>query len=135
MSRWLCNNISAFLYAVDDAKGVIVVAPGHRDANDIKLYEIRYFVDAGYSVVCLDYTGCYTSGGSSMKGFNQSVYDIDARLDYIEADKRFEDMPIFLFGHSMVHMQFVQSCSLVTTLQRLLQRLVLIRLKNSGSIQ
>ncbi|MDO4305065.1 MAG: hypothetical protein Q4D94_14255 [Bacillota bacterium] len=34
------NDISAFLYVVDDAKGLIVVAPGHRDANDIKLYEI-----------------------------------------------------------------------------------------------
>ena len=95
------NNISAFLYEVDNAKGLIVVAPGHRDANDIKLYEIRYFVDAGYSVVCLDYTGCYTSGGSSMKGYSQSVYDIDALLDFIEADERFEEIPIYLFGHSM----------------------------------
>lgn len=95
------NDISAFLYMVQDAKGLIVVAPGHRDANDIKLYEIRYFVDAGYSVVCLDYTGCYTSGGNSMKGYSQSVYDIDALLDYIEADERFKNMPICLFGHSM----------------------------------
>lgn len=95
------NDISAFLYAVDDAKGLIVVAPGHRDANDIKLYEIRYFVDAGYSVACLDYTGCYTSGGNSMRGYNQSVYDMDALLDYIEEDERFENMPIYLFGHSM----------------------------------
>ena len=95
------NDISAFLYMVQDAKGLIVVAPGHRDANDIKLYEIRYFVDAGYSVVCLDYTGCYTSSGNSMKGYSQSVYDIDALLDYIEADERFENTPICLFGHSM----------------------------------
>lgn len=95
------NDISAFLYMVDDAKGLIVVAPGHRDANDIKLYEIRYFIDAGYSVVCLDYTGCYTSAGSSMKGYSQSVYDIDALLDFIEADKKFENVPIYLFGHSM----------------------------------
>ena len=95
------NDISAFLYMVQDAKGLIVVAPGHRDANDIKLYEIRYFVDAGYSVVCLDYTGCYTSGGNSMKGYSQSVYDIDALLDYIEADERFKNTPICLFGHSM----------------------------------
>lgn len=58
------NDISSFFYEVDDAKGLIVVAPGHRDANDIKLYEIRYFIDAGYSVACLDYTGCYISSGS-----------------------------------------------------------------------
>lgn len=95
------NDISAFLYAVDDAKGLIVVAPGHRDANDIKIYEIRYFVDAGYSVVCFDYTGCYTSDGNSMKGYNQSVYDLDALLSHIEADERFRNMPIHLFGHSM----------------------------------
>lgn len=95
------NDISAFLYGANDAKGLIVVAPGHRDANDIKLYEIRYFVDAGYSVVCLDYTGCYTSGGNSMRGYNQSVYDIDALLSYIEEDEKFDNMPIYLFGHSM----------------------------------
>lgn len=95
------NDISAFLYTVDNTKGLIVVAPGHRDANDIKLYEIRYFVDAGYSVVCLDYTGCYTSGGNSMRGYSQSVYDINALLNYMETDERFADMPIYLFGHSM----------------------------------
>lgn len=95
------NDISAFLYENDNAKGFIVVAPGHRDANDIKLYEIRDFVDAGYSVVCLDYTGCYTSEGNSMKGYSQCVYDLDALLDFMESDKRFEDMPIYLFGHSM----------------------------------
>ncbi len=95
------NDISAFLYAVDDAKGLIVVAPGHRDANDIKLYEIRYFIDAGYSVVSLDYTGCYTSSGSSMKGYSQSVYDVDALLDFIETNEKFKELPIYLFGHSM----------------------------------
>jgi len=95
------NDLSAFLYEARDAKGLIVVAPGHRDANDIKLYEIRYFVDAGYSVVCLDYTGCYTSGGDSMKGYSQCVYDLDALLDYIESDDRFEGMSIDLFGHSL----------------------------------
>lgn len=31
----------------------IVVAPGHRDSHDIKLYEVRYFVDAGYQVLGL----------------------------------------------------------------------------------
>ena len=95
------NDISAFLYNVHNAKGLIVVAPGHRDANDIKLYEIRYFVDAKYSVICIDYTGCYTSSGKSMKGYSQSVYDIDALLNFVEQDRKFKDMPIYLFGHSM----------------------------------
>ncbi len=95
------NNISAFYYPSLDSKGLIVVAPGHRDANDIKLYEIRYFVDAGYSVIGFDYTGCYTSGGDNMGGYSQCVYDLDALLDYVESDERFSKMPIYLFGHSM----------------------------------
>lgn len=95
------NTISAFYYPTTDSKGLIVVAPGHRDSNDIKLYEICYFVDAGYSVICLDYTGCYSSGGDSMRGYSQCVYDLDALLDYIEADEKFQNMSIYLFGHSM----------------------------------
>lgn len=95
------NTISAFYYPTTDSKGLIVVAPGHRDSNDIKLYEICYFVDAGFSVICLDYTGCYLSGGESMRGYSQCVYDLDALLDYVESDEKFQNMSIYLFGHSM----------------------------------
>ncbi len=31
------HNISAYLYGVENSKGLIVVAPGHSDSNDIKL--------------------------------------------------------------------------------------------------
>lgn len=95
------NRISAFYYQTTNSKGLIVVAPGHRDPNDIKLYEICYFVDNGYSVICFDYTGCYSSSGDSMNGYSQCVYDLDALLDYIEVDEKFQSMPIYLFGHSM----------------------------------
>ena len=95
------NNLSAFLYGKENSKGIIVIAPGHKDANDIKLYEVRYFVDAGYSVIGFDYTGCYTSEGTSMVGYTQSVYDLDALLKYIENSDQFSATPIFLFGHSL----------------------------------
>ncbi len=95
------NTLSAYLYGKANTKGVIVVAPGHGDANDIKLYEIRHFADAGYKVLCFDYTGCYTSEGSSFGGYTQAVYDLDAVLDYCDNESAFDDMPIYLFGHSM----------------------------------
>lgn len=95
------NQLSAFLYRAERNQGLIVLAPGHRDTNDIKLYEIRYFVDAGFSVICFDYTGCYTSEGKSMIGYSQSVHDLDAVLSYIEAEPRFAEQPLYLFGHSM----------------------------------
>ena len=34
------NTLSAWLYGKENTKGLIVVAPGHRDSNDKKLYEI-----------------------------------------------------------------------------------------------
>lgn len=95
------NTISAFYYPTANSKGLIIVAPGHRDSNDIKLYEICYFIDACYSVICLDYTGCYSSGGDSMRGYSQYAYDLDALLDYIEENEKFQNMSIYLFGHSM----------------------------------
>lgn len=95
------NNLSAYLYGKDNKKGLIVVSPGHRDANDVKLYEIMYFVDAGYQVICFDYTGCYTSEGDTFGKYTQAVYDLDAILTYCDNNVAFSDMPVYLFGHSL----------------------------------
>ena len=93
--------ISAYLYGEDNNKGLIVVSPGHRDANDIKLYEIMYFVDAGYKVICFDYTGCYTSEGDTFGKYTQAVYDLNAIMTYCDNNDEFSDMPLYLFGHSL----------------------------------
>lgn len=95
------NNLSAYLYGKDNTKGLIVVSPGHRDANDVKLYEVMYFVDAGYQVICFDYTGCYTSEGDTFGKYTQAVYDLDAVLTYCDKNEAFSDLPIYLFGHSL----------------------------------
>lgn len=95
------NTLCAYLYGEENEKGVIVVAPGHTDTNDIKLYEIRCFVDAGYKVVCFDYTGCYTSEGKAFGGYTQAVYDLDALLAFLENSDEFAGVPVYLFGHSL----------------------------------
>ncbi|MCR5094533.1 MAG: alpha/beta fold hydrolase [Lachnospiraceae bacterium] len=95
------NNLSAYLYGKDNIKGLIVVSSGHRDANDVKLYEIMYFVDAGYQVICFDYTGCYTSEGNAFGKYTQAVYDLDAILTYCDSSEAFSDRPVYLFGHSL----------------------------------
>ena len=90
------NILSAYLYGKDNTKGLIVVSPGHRDANDVKLYEIRYFVDAGYQVICFDYTGCYTSEGDTFGKYTQAVYDLDAVLTYCDNNEAFSGRPFLL---------------------------------------
>lgn len=95
------NTLTGFLYGTDNTKGLLVISPGHSDANDIKLYEIMYFVDAGWQVLCYDYTGSYNSQGDNVNGYTQSVHDLDAVLDYVEVDHRLQNIPIMLFGHSL----------------------------------
>ena len=95
------NLLSAYLYGKDNSKGLIVVAPGHRDSNDIKLYEIMYFVDAGFQVICFDYTGCYTSKGKAFGGYTQAAYDLDSVLSWCDEAEQFRELPVYLFGHSL----------------------------------
>lgn len=95
------NVLSAYLYGAENNLGLVIISPGHRDASDIKLPEIMYFVDNGWQVLCYDYTGCYGSTGKNMVGYVQAPEDLNAVLDYVEKDKRFLDLPVMLFGHSL----------------------------------
>ena len=95
------NNLSGFLYGAGNTNGLVVLSPGHADTTDIKLYETLFFVDAGWTVLCYDYTGCYNSEGASADGYTQSVHDLNAVLTYVEGQSRFDDLPIVLFGHSL----------------------------------
>ncbi|MDF2543864.1 MAG: dipeptidyl aminopeptidase/acylaminoacyl-peptidase-like protein [Herbinix sp.] len=63
-----------YLYGLNNTKGLIIVSPGHRDTNDIKLPEITYFVNKGWMVLCYDYTGCYRSEGDKYGWVHTSSY-------------------------------------------------------------
>ncbi|MDR0326186.1 MAG: lysophospholipase [Oscillospiraceae bacterium] len=93
--------LTGYLYGANSTQGLIIISPGHRDPSDVKLYEITYFADAGWMVLCYDYTGCYNSEGGSMVGYAQAVYDLDAVIRYVESESRFADLPVMLFGHSL----------------------------------
>lgn len=95
------NTLDAKLYNGSSKKGLIIVSPGHRDYSEIKLPEIMSFVDNGWAVLSFDYTGCYGSTGSSMVGYTQAPADLDAVLTYVESNARFNNIPVFLFGHSL----------------------------------
>ena len=95
------NLLTAYLYGENNSNGLIIVSPGHTDANDIKLYEIIYFVDNGWKVLCYDYTGSYTSQGKNLVGYNQSVHDLDNVLNYVDNENKFKNIPVVLFGHSL----------------------------------
>lgn len=95
------NVLTGCLYGADNSNGLLIISPGHNDANDIKLFEITYFVGNDWKVLCYDYTGSYSSQGDNLGGYTQSVHDLDAVLKYIEDSNDFKDIPIALFGHSL----------------------------------
>ncbi len=95
------NVLTGYLYGENNSNGLIVISPGHGDPNDVKLYEITYFVDNDWKVLCYDYTGSFSSQGSSMMGYTQSVHDLDNVLKYIESNDDYQNIPIVLFGHSL----------------------------------
>ncbi len=95
------NALAGYIYGLGNGRGLVVVSPGHRDSSDAKLPEITYFADAGWTVLCYDFTGCYNSEGGSMRGYSQCVHDLDAVLGFVEADDRLNELPIMLFGHSL----------------------------------
>lgn len=98
------NELNAYLYDTDadsDVKDIlVVVAPGMSASIDEYLPQIDAFCDAGWGVFAFDPTGNCKSEGKSTIGFEQELLDLDAALDYIEANNCFGYSDIVLFGHS-----------------------------------
>lgn len=94
------NELQGYLYGADNTKGLVVISHGLGGGGESYLSEALYFVDNGFQVFAYDNTGCRESEGKNSVGLSQSTIDLDAALTYIEEQKRFEGMPIFLYGHS-----------------------------------
>lgn len=94
------NRLAGYIYGSDNTGGLVVVAHGMGKGADSYLAQILYFVDRGWQVFAFDFTGSYESEGASIGGFAQGIYDVDAALDYIESEARFDGLPVVLFGHS-----------------------------------
>lgn len=95
------NKITAFLYGLKNKRGLIIISPGHRCSNDLYLTNMIYFVGEGWTVLCYDDTGSYNSEGKNLVGYIQGPMDLDAVLNYVENDNRFDGLPVLLFGHSL----------------------------------
>lgn len=95
------NMLTGYLYGSSkNAKGIVVISHGIGGGADSYLSEAVYFAKKGYRVLSFSNTGCHESEGQGTTGLSQSVIDLDAALDYVEAQEEFEEMPVFLYGHS-----------------------------------
>ena len=95
------NELTGYIYGPSkNAKGMVVISHGIGGGADSYFQEAIYFARKGYKVLSFSNTGCHESEGKGTTGLSQSVIDLDAALDYVEAQEEFEDLPVFLYGHS-----------------------------------
>lgn len=94
------NRLYGHLYGVGNPSGLVVISHGLGGGEESYMAEALSFVDQGYQVLCYSNTGCWDSEGKSCVGLSQSVLDLNAALDWVEGESRFDGVPVFLYGHS-----------------------------------
>lgn len=95
------NELTGWLYRCEGGNdNLVLIAPGFHAGADDFLWQIRTFLDYGWSVFIFDATGHCTSEGKSAVGFPQLLCDVESALRHIENNDRFGYNNIVLFGHS-----------------------------------
>ena len=94
------NRLQGYLLGEENTKGLVVVVHGLGGGAEGYLADILYFVTQGYQVFAYDNTGYHMSEGKNSVGLPQAVEDLHAALNFVEGEMRFENLPVYLFGHS-----------------------------------
>lgn len=85
---------------IKEYKGLIVFVHGMGGGHLSYTTEINTFAKAGFIVIGYDNTGTCLSEGKNLKGFFQSVNDLNYALKFIENDKELSKYSVSLVGHS-----------------------------------
>ena len=94
------NTLQGYIYGAENDKALLVFAHGIGSGHENYMKSLLWFVDNGWRVFAYDATGSGHSEGAGTKGLPQSALDLDAALDYVEADPELSALPRFLMGHS-----------------------------------
>jgi dipeptidyl aminopeptidase/acylaminoacyl peptidase len=78
----------------------VILAPGFHAGGDDYLWQIKALLDRGWSVFTFDPSGSFESSGDSYVGFPQEILDLNATIEFIEANDRFGYGTLALLGHS-----------------------------------
>ena len=92
--------LEGYYYKANSPIGLVLFVHGFKSGADDYLPIYYYLVKNGFSVFSYDGTGVYSSEGKSMIGFCQTLIDAESAITFVQKDKRFKKMPLFLLGHS-----------------------------------
>lgn len=85
---------------IKEYKGLIIFVHGMGGGHLSYTTEINTLARAGFIVMGYDNTGTCSSEGKSLRGFFQSVIDLDNALKFVEANSDLNKYAIELVGHS-----------------------------------
>ena len=92
--------LEGYYYPAPNSLGLVLFVHGFKSGADDYLPIYYYLVKNGFSVFSYDGRGVYSSEGKSQVGFCQTLIDCESAVTFLQKDKRFKKMPLFLLGHS-----------------------------------
>ena len=95
--------LAGYLYRCqgqESRDALVVLAPGFHAGADDYLWQTKALLERGWSVFAFDPSGSFESSGDSYVGFPQEILDLNATIEFIEANDRFGCKSLSLLGHS-----------------------------------
>lgn len=96
------HTLQGYFYHYGDpiAGRIVVFDHGFGGGHRSYMKEIELLCRHGYLVFAYDHTGCMQSGGENIRGFSQSLRDLDDCLKALKSTDRCKDLDISVMGHS-----------------------------------
>ena len=92
--------LEGYYYKAEKPLGLVLFVHGFKSGADDYLPIYYYLVKNNFSVFSYDGRGVYSSEGKNCVGFCQTLIDVESAITFLQKDKRFKKMPLFLLGHS-----------------------------------
>jgi len=77
--------INSVIYG-DNKDKLVIVGHAKNSSSQDMMPEVKFFLDNGYSVMAMDFTGHSTSGGNSQYGLQQCVFDMENAITAMHAE-------------------------------------------------
>jgi pimeloyl-ACP methyl ester carboxylesterase len=94
------NTLVGYDFGQTNTRGLVIVSSGSGGTGDDYMNFVTRFADDGYRIITYDMTGAGQSDGDGYRGTYQGALDMDALLTYVESQEQFNEMPVYLLGHS-----------------------------------
>lgn len=83
-----------------DFRALLIFAHGMGGGHLSYTTELDFFAKQGFLVLAYDATGTMASDGKSLRGFGQSVLDLQSAIHFAAQNAKTKALPVVLCGHS-----------------------------------